>query len=259
MDINQDISLIIQKISRHWQQVASDNRGVSRIDKDILLNEVRHLYDRLLELNIDQPGTAQALEAIKPPTEEPSPHIEKPLDMQPGIEDNKPREELIPEEIEKPINKEKAEEVIKVEAKAPAKKQELAKDTTLVPPKEPVIIQSKPKSPNQKPASNADKFAAQKIVADRFAKDEDRSFAAKLKNNKLGDIKSAIGINDRFLFINEIFKGDHQQYQEAMAKFNTCDNYHQALEYLEQIKTKNLIENKEAMTALLDIVKRKYR
>ncbi len=271
MDINQDISIILQKLNRHWQQVAVDNHGVSRIDKDVLLNEVRHLYERLLELDIDQPRTAITVETIKPPARESSQNIEKsreielreveekPVAKEKPVENEKPIEKVMSVHIIKPEEDKKLSEKKEVAVETPAEKPGIAESKAEARVIEPGVAESKPKPQRRNPISNADKFAAHKTLADRFARDDDRSYAAKLKNHKPGDIKSAIGINDRFLFINEIFKGNHQQYQEAMTKFNTCDNYHQALEYLERIKTKNQIENNEALTALLDIVKRKYQ
>lgn len=50
----------------------------------------------------------------------------------------------------------------------------------------------------------------------------DHTLADKINLTPISDIKSAIGINEKFQFINELFDGSAQLYNEAIALLNNC-------------------------------------
>ena len=45
------------------------------------------------------------------------------------------------------------------------------------------------------------------------------------------DIRTAIGINDKYLFISELFRDDRAAYDAAIKQLNTCSNLREALHY----------------------------
>jgi hypothetical protein len=47
-----------------------------------------------------------------------------------------------------------------------------------------------------------------------------QDFAAVLKDSPFRDLKKAIGINDRFVFINELFRGDEAMYERSIKTIN---------------------------------------
>jgi len=49
---------------------------------------------------------------------------------------------------------------------------------------------------------------------------EDRSIGARMQQHPISNIKEAIGVNEKFLFINELFNGNIQAYNEAIASLN---------------------------------------
>jgi hypothetical protein len=49
----------------------------------------------------------------------------------------------------------------------------------------------------------------------------------------LADIKAAIGINEKFLFINELFGGSMQEYTQAIQELNQARSLEEALELFE--------------------------
>lgn len=61
---------------------------------------------------------------------------------------------------------------------------------------------------------------------------EDKSIGEQMQNQPIASLKDAIGINEKFLFINELFDGDIQDYQHAIAKLNDMENAKAAFEYL---------------------------
>lgn len=50
----------------------------------------------------------------------------------------------------------------------------------------------------------------------------------KLKEEPLKDIKKAVGVNDRFIFISELFRGDEDMYERSLKTINRFTIYPEA-------------------------------
>ena len=48
------------------------------------------------------------------------------------------------------------------------------------------------------------------------------SLAERLTNSKIDDLKSAIGINEKFAFITDLFAGSNKDYDTAISILNSC-------------------------------------
>lgn len=74
------------------------------------------------------------------------------------------------------------------------------------------------------------------------------------------DLRKAIGINDRFVFINELFRGDEAMYERSIKTINNFTNYAEAQYWMErELKIKlgwdnNRVSTKEFYT----LVKRRF-
>ncbi|MCX6333855.1 MAG: hypothetical protein NT092_06060 [Bacteroidia bacterium] len=106
------------------------------------------------------------------------------------------------------------------------------------------------------------------IVADRF-NDFPDSLNEKLgslldddivpdyfKAKPLTDLTQAIGVNDRFLFIRELFNGNPDSYNQAISKIDKARNLADAKDLMTSL-TGGKTES-EAAKQLLDLVKRKF-
>jgi len=105
------------------------------------------------------------------------------------------------------------------------------------------------------------------IIADRFSHlsnrfneqlgsmkgDEDVS--DHLKTKPLTSLSEAIGVNDRFLFIREIFNGNKDAYTQAISRLDTAESLQDAIAVIMSY-TGEKNEN-ETVRQLLDLVKRK--
>ena len=49
-----------------------------------------------------------------------------------------------------------------------------------------------------------------------------------LKETPVKDLRKAVGINDRFLFINELFRGDESMYERSIKTINSFNIYPEA-------------------------------
>jgi len=105
------------------------------------------------------------------------------------------------------------------------------------------------------------------IIADRFTnmsarineqigtrKSED-DVTEIIKSKHINSLNAAIGINDRFLFIREIFDGNKDAYDQAISRLELIESESDARAVILSFTGSN-IEN-EAVKQLLDLVKRK--
>ena len=76
------------------------------------------------------------------------------------------------------------------------------------------------------------------------------------KSKPLLNLSDAIGINDKFLFIREIFNGNKESYTRAIAQLDHTGSLPEARKLIMGYKGDE--EENEAVKQLLDIVKRKF-
>ena len=88
---------------------------------------------------------------------------------------------------------------------------------------------------------------------------EDHSLAAKLQQTPAHDLKSAIGINDKFLFVNELFGGSMEKYNKSIENLNDLKTLNGAMIYLNELKIElQWNSSNEAYQKLKDLVSRKF-
>lgn len=120
--------------------------------------------------------------------------------------------------------------------------------------------------------TSPDLFTAHPTIADKF-KDEkkslnevlsdtksDKSLAAKMKENPIKDLKAAIGINEKFKLINQLFEGNLQKYNESVSKLNGFSSFEEAEKYISFLKAEyNWEETNEVYAGLCELVTRRYQ
>lgn len=87
----------------------------------------------------------------------------------------------------------------------------------------------------------------------------DHSLAAKLQQAPGRDLKSVIGINDKFLFVNELFGGSMEKYNKSIENLNDLKTLNGAMIYLNELKIElQWNSSNEAYMKLRDMVTRKF-
>ena len=87
----------------------------------------------------------------------------------------------------------------------------------------------------------------------------DNSLAAKLQQAPGRDLKSFIGINDKFLFVNELFGGSMEKYNKSIENLNDLKTLNGAMIYLNELKIElQWNSSNEAYQKLRELVSRKY-
>ena len=88
---------------------------------------------------------------------------------------------------------------------------------------------------------------------------EDTSVAGKMQHERLQNIRSAIGINEKFLFVNELFKGDLSRYNRVIDELNVMKTRQGTDTYLLELRIEGQwTEDHHAFQKLKEIVDRKF-
>jgi hypothetical protein len=108
-------------------------------------------------------------------------------------------------------------------------------------------------------------------VHEVIAKDQSASLNEKLKQAKIElgdslveapikDLKKAIGVNDRFLFINDLFRGDEVMYERSIKTINSFSIYPEAEYWIKrELKLKLAWNDKNEVVKQFDqLVKRRF-
>ena len=97
-------------------------------------------------------------------------------------------------------------------------------------------------------------------LGDRLQQQEDHSLAAKLQNRSVNDLRNAIGINDKFLLVNELFGGSMEKYNKSIENLNDLKTLNGALIYMNELRI-DLAWNtsNEAYKKLLNLVHQKFQ
>jgi hypothetical protein len=87
-----------------------------------------------------------------------------------------------------------------------------------------------------------------------------KEVADQLGTAPIKDLKKAIGINDRFLFIQELFRGDETMYERSIKTINNFTIYAEAQYWIErELKVKLSWDNEKSVTQdFYNLVKRRF-
>lgn len=190
------------------------------LDIDLALSKVRNLYDLLLTIH---PQTAYKSEYQNKETEKKSLAEEK-TDPIPPIKKEK---SAITEKAEEQKREFVIEEPSKPTEKFEEEKLHIEEETSGSPKKK--------EKQQEGPPIMADKFQSKKFIHDNMAKkNPKKDVSSKMQSKPIQDIAAAISLNDKFIFIRELFKGDKEQYLETIQLLNNFDTYENAIGFLNE-------------------------
>ena len=91
-------------------------------------------------------------------------------------------------------------------------------------------------------------------------KEEKIELATALQGAPIRDLKKAIGINDRFLFVNDLFRGDENMYERSLKTINGFNIYPEAEYWIQrELKVKlSWPENSETVKLFDQLIKRRF-
>ena len=90
-------------------------------------------------------------------------------------------------------------------------------------------------------------------------KKEDNSLGSRFQQAKIQDLTKAISINDKFLFIRELFKSKGEEFSTSLHRLNNCANIEEAFNVMEELKNYYFWDTtSSAYLSLCDLVRRKF-
>jgi len=126
---------------------------------------------------------------------------------------------------------------------------------------EPVAGFSQPatgkKSQEPSKAILADRFAAAGTLGEKISTGKKEEVVSAVIHSKpIADIAAAIGINDRFYFIRELFSGDARAYSDTIGRLNTASSLGEAMKILDESTVMG--SDPAAQSSFVDVVRRKF-
>ena len=139
-----------------------------------------------------------------------------------------------------------------------------AKPTPAPAKQKPVVEKPKTQQPENKEEKPQKESPLQKppqrSLNDLFnERREDHSISSQYQHAKVGDLTKAISINDKFIYIKELFHNRGEDFSAAIRQLNECHNMEEAFDCLEQLKQKFFWDSKsDAYLSFCDLLRRKY-
>jgi hypothetical protein len=113
-----------------------------------------------------------------------------------------------------------------------------------------------------KPEPVAEEKHEKVIVGEAFQKERsindtigENKSEPKLTNSPITSLRATIGLNDRFLFIREIFNNNTEKYNKVIETLDTLDTIQEAVEYL---KANLTMQKNEASLRFVELLKRRF-
>jgi hypothetical protein len=188
--------------------------------------------------------------------------ILKTLDQNPATVDKEPVREKIVQKALKP-EEPKPQPVKEIIPPVIHIRKEKAVPADIDVPHEPISTAPKSSEPKKivkkEPESSilADQFTqpASSLIEQLSTIQTEEELADILKTKPITSLTEAIGINDKFLFIREIFNGNQSDYNAALSRLEDSENMADARAVIMSYTGEN--SESEAVRQLLDLVKRK--
>ncbi len=114
-------------------------------------------------------------------------------------------------------------------------------------------------TPAPMPAKNINDVAAKPESLNEKLKQSKIELSDMLTEVPVRDLRKAIGVNDRFLFINELFRGDEAMYERSIKTINNFSIFPEAQYWIErELKVKIGWKDSEVVRQFDQLVKRRF-
>lgn len=267
--LKSEINQLLVRITQKYHNLPDG--PVSSIETDIILGLLRELYEMTGSLRnkpdspeggkTEIPHYGQPINVINTPVIEPV--IEIPLPVPP--EAVPPVKPLMHDSGTIPVQSEgipvtlpgtMRREVPPAPESQFKPEEEFARDSGIVPP-----VQKADPTDLFGQISLGEKLKAEvPSVKDKISQQKtDRTIADRIQLKPIADLKSAIGINEKFQFINELFEGSAERYNEALNLLNTCSSAAEAMQLVADFKARYSWDAHEPSAGrLIEFVTRRY-
>ncbi|MBK8879579.1 MAG: hypothetical protein IPN74_13840 [Haliscomenobacter sp.] len=212
MDLH-NARILIRKLNSLFKSIDDAEADISQIERDLMLSYLRQLYALFLD---DKAPQAHSPAESAPPKAEP-------LHVPPPVVEKKP--EPVPfDSIPKVVFPEPTPAPIPEQKPSPAP----------IPAPEPFVPAPPPSAPREvlaKPASHTSNAAVDKLFSFKKASD----LSERLSESPIQDLNKSMSINDRLLYINELFGRDRSALEDSLTLLNRFDAFDAAQSFLRSL------------------------
>lgn len=214
-----------------------NNGQLNRNEVEALTDQARELYERLVIIRFKSyEGHSDIENKLEKPEEEVV-HVES--TDQKAEEDDKVDELMM-------FDFTATEETIEEEETVEKPEEDLVSEES--------VEEKQVEVPENKPRQEA----IDKSLNDNFKK-EDGSVAGKFEKAPIKDLKEHIGINRKFLYVNELFGGDSVAYNSAIEKLNAGGSKDAAFSLIGELKSSQKWDKESPTVAgFIELVERRY-
>jgi len=272
------IKLLLEQLLLQTARLEQQDQPLRRLDLDVMLKRTHLLYETLCDIPVGHERAELQEERqanpIKPAiadiekisVQEPK-HVE--IETENVVEKTSESKPIAVDQ--KQVNKEQAVEPIAEQLPEPIFEPEPKAEQLPTPLQEKTLSQTpaeaEPKKDVEKPiktkntATPLDLFAEDAVpsIADHLQQQTDKSVGDRIGRQPIEEIRTAIGINDKFLFINELFSGSLENYNKMLDELNEFKSFNGASTYLIELKVVNQWDgNSGAWRKLVGLIERKF-
>ena len=109
------------------------------------------------------------------------------------------------------------------------------------------------------PQSQAETEKPQQRSLNDLFNQQKQDLSEKFQQTKITDLTKAMSINDKFLYIRELFKNKSEEFSRAIHTLNNCENIEEAFDIMEGLKKQYFWDStSSAYLSLCDLVRRKF-
>lgn len=144
-------------------------------------------------------------------------------------------------------------------APAPPKPVEQAPQPVEVKPDPAPPIAAEPQS-TPEPEPVAPQPVAERPALNQQFSTEQQTVGEKLQRRPISDLTKAVGINQKYLLMNDLFEGENVAYNEAINRLNNFASGHEAIQYVnKELAPKYGWDTEDhAVRSFVDLVERRY-
>jgi len=269
---------IVDKLEVIMTQVDTMNKfgkNIPLIHLDVLKSNIRMLYEQICELERGQTGATTTQKTVNSMFNDSEPsiaskHEEHHIVAEIPVEIVEIKEEIIAEPIAETV----VEPIVSEIEETPLLNIETVVEETVFENVSTEFIPSEVEGLNdlddEPPVQNAipDIFSSLQTIVDRYkTPDSTLNEAMAISNSstvntavkQVRDLKSSIGINEKFLFINDLFKGNMKEYTDTIVALSDTETLESVHEILAPLKSRyGWRDDSDAYATLIDFLQRRF-
>ena len=248
--------ILLEKLRGSYEQILFDRQDAPSNDKSSASKKIDVESEREIELTIEDKAPVKASpEKVEQPKQETR---EEPRSVMEEKRESQQEKPIVEEDFATNDEKEEVvESAIKESIEIDIEKASEETEKNLEPPIQESMEKEVDTTAPIKPSNTilAEKFQGKRKSRNEALANGKKDVASKLQNKAIGDLTKAIGINDKFLFTKELFKGNAESYSRTIKQLNEFDDINDALIYIQE--NFQWDDRNEAANQLIDLVRRK--